>query len=210
MTTFNQSFPKNNPFTCFAALHFRTERGGSWLLLAVYDFMGRITLGGKRSFYSSFGRVAILFYGKVSKSNYETVRRAFRTLRKMGWLKKVDGKWYYVDHESWAMAHPDQCRVRELLPWQGATDPFVGKLWSIADGKIRVYENTIKAIRKMASDEEFLREFEQEMESAKARRAAREYEGTSPKACFWKVFRLFKGRYEKHQGATRLESSEAA
>ena len=202
MPTWNQSFPKSKPFKCCAAWHLR--KSGN--LLAIYDFLGGLTNGGKNPFYSSIRKVAIFFYGKESDATYNVTVRNFRTLRQIGLIKKKEGnQWEYIRHDDWAEAHLGKCQVREQFPWQETADPFVGAIWKIAKGKIRVSEGVIKTIRKVATDEEFLHLFEYEINLAEARRVpGGDWSGTSPKACFWKAYRLLRERKE----ATVLESAQ--
>jgi hypothetical protein len=190
MPTWEQSFPKSKPFKCGHYWHLHK----SGLLLAIYDFIGALTNGGRSVYYSSIRKVAIYFYGKESESSYETVRRAFRTLVKMGWLARDGQNYVYVPHEQWAKSHTGQCHVRgELLPWEESADPFIGKIWKLSEGKLRVYEKMIVAARRVATDEQFLAEFEQEIAAAKARRIpGGDWHGTNAQACFWRVYNFFK------------------
>ena len=81
------------------------------------------------------------------------------------------------------------CRI-----WQQDTDPLVGKAYAICDGKFRLYENHVIAMRKNASDDEILLQFKREVEAAKASRSRGVYGGTSPKSCWWRVYNHFKQR----------------
>jgi hypothetical protein len=188
--TFKEPFPKSKPFKCCTAWHLR--KSGN--LLAIYDFLGGLTNGGKNPFYSSIRKVAIFFYGDESESSYESTRRTFRTLRKMGFLE-ADGKnILYVGHDAWAAAHPHKCQAREMFPWQESADPFIGAIWKLACGKIRVLDWQIVAVRKVATDEEFIAEFESELNGAQLRRSSGDWHGTAAKACFWKAYWNLKNR----------------
>jgi hypothetical protein len=186
MADFKQAFPDHKPFKCCAAWHLHK----SGQLLAIYDFLGGITRGGKGEFFSSIKRVAI-FFGM----NYEATRRAFKVLRKLGFIELLPGdKFGYVPHDEWAAAHPGECQTRELFPWQDCSvvDPIVGEIWKIAGGKIRLVDWQIEAIHKYVGADKFLREFEQEMLAAGLRREEKQYFGTAPKSIFWAVFHRLK------------------
>jgi hypothetical protein len=185
MSTWKESFPKSKPFKCCAAWHLWK----SGQALAVYDFLGGITRGGKGEFFSSINQVSI-FFGM----NYEATRRVFKVLRKLGFIERLaDAKFRYVPHEEWTEKNPGRCAARELLPWQEGSDPFVGKIWQIAGGKIRVVDWQIAAIRKYVGEESFLMEFEQEMHAAALKRVpGGDWRGTASKAIFWQVFNRLK------------------
>jgi DNA-binding transcriptional regulator YhcF (GntR family) len=186
MSTWKESFPKSKPFKCCAAWHLWK----SGQALAVYDFLGGITSGGKGEFFSSIRQVAI-FFGM----NYEATRRVFKVLRKLGFIELLtEGKFSYVSHEEWAEKNPGKCAARELLPWQECSDPFVGKIWQIAGGKLRVLDWQVAAIRKHVGEESFLLEFEQQInESVKKRIPGGDWRGTASKAIFWQVYNRLKG-----------------
>lgn len=189
MPTWERAFPKDKPFECRHYWHLR--KSGN--LLAIYDFLGALTNGGKNPFLSSVRKVSIYFYGEYSDASYETVGRAFRTLLKMGWLRHEGKDLYYVSHKEWAEAHPGQCHERgDVFPWQESPDPIVGKIWAIAGGRIHVHEGMVKAIRKWTTDSEFLTEYQIGMDNAKAKRAEGNYHHTNPKAVFWETYNFFK------------------
>jgi hypothetical protein len=184
MPTWKQPFPQNKPFKCCAAWHLHK----SGQILAIYDFVGGLTNGGQKTFFSSIQKVAT-FFGM----NYESVRRSFKVLRKMGFFGLRDGNPYYVSHDDWAATHPGMCAQREMFPWQDCSDPFIGQIWSIAGGKIRVVDWQIAAIRKYIGEAVFLEEFKIEMASANLKRVpGGDWSGTSPKSVFWNVFRRLK------------------
>ncbi len=124
--------------------------------------------------------------------NYRAACRAIGVLRLKGFIeRRGDGHLYYVSHDDWMKTHPGQCTKREILPWQECTDPVVGEIYKIAGGKIRVQEWQIKAIRKYAGgDAKFIEEFRNEMELVAPRRVpGGNWEGTSPRQCFIRVYK---------------------
>jgi hypothetical protein len=198
MPDFKQSFPEHKPFKCGHYWHFK--RSGSYL--AVYDFVGAMTAGGERPFFASIKKVATYF-----DFNYESTRRVFANLRKMGWLElRPDGKMNYVSHEKWAAKLPGKCKERPLLDWQVDTDPLVGKLFALSSGKLRVFEKQVTAIRKFgASDERILDLFGQALVHAQRKKEKGFYDGTSVKSCFWRVFNFLK---EKQQEGALKEKQQ--
>lgn len=186
MPTWQKSFPKHKPFKCGAYWHLR--HSGLWL--AIYDLIGGLTNGGELPFFSSIQRVATYF-----EADYETVRRVFAKMRRHGWLeRRADGHLYYIPHDVRAKKYPDECCKRDLVSWQNDTDPLVGKLFAIAGGRLHLYENHVKAIRFVATDEEFVAAYQKEFTEAKLRRESGNYEGTSPTKCLWRVYGRFKQR----------------
>lgn len=159
-------------------------------MLAIYDFLGGITNGGKNPFFSSIRRIAVYF-----GMNYEAARRSLKQLRKFGFVElETDGHLRYVPHDEWAKAHPGKCTTRDLFHWQESTDPLVGEIWKISKSKIRLMDWQIEAVRKhIADDALFIQEFRNEMAAASARRVpGGDWGGTSPKACFWRVYNRLK------------------
>jgi len=202
MPTWKKSNPQHKPFNCSFAWHYKK----SGLYLAVYYLIGSLTSGGKNSFFSSIEKVATYF-----DADYETVRRIFKHLAKEGWLRAVlssTGRkaYFWVDHETWAATHPGKCCERSPLVWENDTDPFVGRLYAICDGKLRLYENHVIAVRKLANDEEILELFRKEVEATKVKRARGEFKGTAPLACFWRVYGFLKQR-QRPMAENRVENT---
>jgi hypothetical protein len=199
MPTWQRAYPKHKPFKCCAAWHLRK----SGLYLAIYDLLGGLTAGGESDFFSSINHVA-----KYFETDYETTRRVFTNLRKMGWLKYDDaGKLWYVPHDAWAQEHPDKCNTRELLPWQVETDPLVGALFAASSGKLRIRENQIKGVRKHGSDDEILKLFTTELAAAADKQARGSWNGTSPGACFLRVCHFLKARSARTSSKTVVENT---
>ncbi|MGB7729917.1 MAG: hypothetical protein WBL50_17940 [Candidatus Acidiferrum sp.] len=173
----------------------------------VYYLIANITSGGENAFFSSIEKVAAYF-----DANYETVRRVFKQLVRDGWLIPVSGenrRYKWVHHNEWAKAHPNGCCERAALVWEHETDPFIGKLYAIADGKLKLYENHVRAMRAIAGDEEILLLYRHEIEAAKARRQRGSYEGTSPLACFWTVHRYLKELDKQRKIRDKERAAEA-
>jgi hypothetical protein len=188
MSTWKKSDPKHKAFKCSFAWHYRK----SGLYLAVYYLLGGLTNGGQTSFFSSKKKVADYF-----DADYETVRRIFKQLVKEGWLKPAGNngnKFWFVSHDDWAEEHPGRCCQRATLTWDNETDPLVGKLYAICDGKLRLYEGHVAGIKKLAGDEEILERFSKEVQAAKAKRAQKQFHGTSPLECYWRVYHFLKNR----------------
>src|SRR4029077_4500811 len=164
MTTWKPAFPEHKPFKCCAAWHLRK----SGLYLAVYDFIGGLTAGGTNPYFSSIKRCAAFF-----DADYETTRRVFANLTKIGWLRyDRDGrKYWYVPHDYWEQEHPGKCSERALLSWQVDVDPFVGHLYAAAAGKFMVRQNFLIGMRKFTTDVRFLELFKTEVAAAQAKKA---------------------------------------
>ncbi len=205
MPTWEKPSPQHRPFLCIAAWHLHK----SALCLAIYDLLGSITTGGKNTYYTTIAQAARYFYpGEMTEaefnSKYEVTRRAFKTLRRLGWLELVPEKGRdahrWVGHEEWVEKHPDACRARPMLPWQIETDPLVGKLYAISGGKLRVFEPWLISMRKNAkSDDEIEALVREGMRQAGISRVAGDWVGTSPKSVLREVMRHLKERGEQER-----------
>jgi hypothetical protein len=189
MPTWKKASPRHNNFDCCAARHLWNKGP---LALAVYDFIGGLTSGGKTTYFSKINRLS-----KFLGSDYEATRRAFSGLVKHGWLARETGlggraEWRYVTHDAWAKNYAEECITKEAIFFQESDDPFVGRLYALASGNLRLVENYVKGIRKLASDEAILERFRYELEQAAQRRSKGDYERTGPRSCFSKCFRYFK------------------
>jgi len=183
MPTWPKSSPKHQPFFCRTAWHLKK----SGLYLAVYDLIGGITSHGENTFFSSIQRVATYFGAPTS---YESVRRAFVGLRRLGWLElESNGNHRWISHKVWAERNPDCCAKRDLLPWQDVTDPLIRQLYAISEGKIRIKEHELVGLRKLASDDLIALLYRKMFDTAQAMRAKGHYEKTSPRECLWRVRR---------------------
>jgi hypothetical protein len=192
MPTWSESHPKPKPFQCSTAWHLQNTGLG----LAIYDVIGGITAGGKRTYFTSIKRMS-QYLGR----DYSSVQKAFENLRHLGWLEWEDvldksssdiKKYRYIPHELWAgtKENAEQCCKRELLPWQEQqADPLVRQLYAIAEGKVRIFEYQVAGLRKLAEGDDMrvLEMFQHEMAAAKADRAAGRWSGTSPKQCLYRV-----------------------
>jgi hypothetical protein len=205
MPTWEQAYPHARKFDCRHYWHLR--KSGN--LLALYDFLGSLTNGGKNPFIASVRKVAIYFYG--SDDQYETVRRNFKTLHRMGWIRYEGEEIFYVSHADWAAANPGKCvKVDELpMPWDnGKADPLVGQIWAVAGGKIHLHDGVLKGIRKYTTDDDFLFEFRNAMAEGRAKRLEGIYHHTAPKQIFWNTFHFFKTTFESRT-AQVIEKSQA-
>jgi hypothetical protein len=177
---FKQAYPKHKPFKCKAYWHLRD----SGLYLATYDLVGAVTNGGENPFFSS-----IMHVSKYFGTDYETQRRVFKGLRKLGWFELLPEKnqYRYIEHDAWAKKHPGECNARELLPWQVETDPLVGQLYAASGSKLRVYENMLVGMRKLATDEEIISLFRAEWQDAQNRKARGDFSGTGARSVLERV-----------------------
>lgn len=199
MPTWEQAPPQSKSFECSVAWHLRD----SGLMLAIYVKLGELTNGGKSHYFTSVRKLAIYFFGKESRGSYQSVLRAFRNLTKMGWLERDKDGYRYVPHWLWAERNKGKCCGRgTLLPWQESPDEFVGKIWKASGGKLRVHAGMVAAARKYCTEEQFLHDFQHEMDSATANRVpGGDWQGTSPKQCFWRVVKFFKEAKEPKPSA---------
>jgi hypothetical protein len=205
MSDFKQSLPRQNPFKCDVTRHL--WRYG--LALAIYQKVGQITNGGQRTFHADTAPLAE-FFG----ANKAYVRRMFAVLDRAGFLvvvrnedtrkavKKDRAKKIrrWISHEEWAKSHDGECvKVDErLMPWSADADPLCGKLWSVFEGKIRIYEALLTYARSCGrSDDEIEDAMSQAWQAAKARKARGEYEGTGVKAVFSATVRALRGNESK-------------
>jgi hypothetical protein len=188
MSTWKPAYPKHKPFKCRAYWHLRAS--GLWI--ATYDLVGAVTNGGENPFFSSIMHVSRYF-----ETDYETQRRVFKGLRSQGWFELLpDNQYRYIAHDAWAEKHPGKCNVRELLPWQIETDPLVGHLYAVTGGKLRIYENMLIGMRKLATDEEILALFKTEWQEAQNRKARGDWSGTGARSILERVRYLLKTKSE--------------
>jgi hypothetical protein len=184
VSTWKKRNPQHKAFNCSFAWHYRK----SGLYLAVYYLLGSITSGGKNSFFSSIEKIAVYF-----DADYETVRRIIKQLVIEGWLKRDPQdirKLWWVDHTEWVKTHEGKCCTRAVLVWEAETDPFVGKIYAVLEGKVRLYENWVIAIRKCAPDDEILRNMRLAVDATKAKlKVNGKLTDSAAKDCFWKVHR---------------------
>lgn len=211
MTDWPKRLPQHKPFKCIAAWHLR--RSGA--LLSLYNLIGSITSGGNGYYFSTIAHATRYFYPEVAdnpelfKSKYEVTRRNFQVLRKMGWLKmREDGDHDFVTHEEWEKAHPGKCNKRELLPWQIETDPLVAKLFQISGGKLKLMENYVVGLRKVATDQELISGYTDAMAKAASLRAQGQYEGTSARVMMKKVYDYYKLRTQRRKVAEANANSK--
>lgn len=190
MSTWKTPAPKPNGYLCDSFFHLR--KSGN--LLALYCLLAKLTKGGTTTFFGTYANVARYFFpnanGEKFGAAYETVRRNFHALRKLGWLKaRPDGDWDFIDHKEWAKEHAGECLKRVVIPWQDETDPLVKQLYALSGGKLRLMENHIAGMRKLGTDQEIIEAFATKMKEAEERRAVGKYEGTSVRSVFGQAFR---------------------
>ncbi len=175
------------------------------------NLSGGITRGGETSFFSTIAHVTRYFCPEAADGDkygtlYEVTRKNFKVLRKLGFQDNGDHK--YIRHDVWAKTHPGQCNKRELIPWQIETDPLVSRLNGLAGGKLRVMENMVASVHRLA-DDEIVELFKQANERAIAMRAQGLYSGTSPKSVLFQVRKFLKRRSEQElRDAAKVELVE--
>jgi len=186
MTDFPEAFPRPNPFHCSVPRHL--WRHG--LALAIYLKIGEVTAGGKRPYHTDTAKMAT-FFG----ANKAYVRRSFSILNHAGFLV-VEGPVRrgraakirtWISHEEWAKVHLGQCAVvdKNLMPWTADADPLCGQLWSALDGKMRMYESTLKFARSCERpDDEIVAALCANWKAAKQRKARKDYDRVGTKSVF--------------------------
>jgi hypothetical protein len=74
------------------------------------------------------------------------------------------------------------------MPYQEEADPFVGKLYAIAKGKLRLSgPHIIEGLRKLATEERILEMFAIEVMWAEHRKKNGQYENNRPDQCLYAV-----------------------
>jgi hypothetical protein len=173
--TWKKSNPKHQPLKCSAGNHL--WRHG--LALAIYDKAGALTLNGEdgRTFFAKRETLS-KFFG----SHYNAACKAVNFLRRLKFLQATDKEnhFTYIPHDKWALLYPGRCVDRDLAHYQEETDPFVGKLFALAQGSIRVKEHWIIGLKKLAPEEEILEMFAQQRALDIARRKSGDGQLTSP------------------------------
>jgi hypothetical protein len=192
--TWKQRNPDHQPLKCSAEWHL--WRHG--LALAIYNKAGAITNGGdpNRTFFVQRSTLAKFF-----DAHYNAVCKAISTLRKEKLFLATDKEnhFLYVSHEKYATSHPEKCAARNLVPYQEEADPFVGKLFAIAKGSLKLKEHWLVGMRKYATDEEIVKLFAEQRDKDIARRKAggEAARFTSANNSFYAVSLLVKSRAPK-------------
>lgn len=157
--------------------------------MCIYHLVGRITQGGaeNRTFFARMNNVSEHFgFG------YDSVLRAFKMLRKTGWLiREANGHWRQVDHKDWLKTHPDACAVRDELPWQDtlAADPLIKRLYAASQGRLRLFERQVEKLHSLDRDDELVGRYVKELALQAEKKKRNEWAGTSNESCLWRVFK---------------------
>jgi hypothetical protein len=176
--------PDHQPLHCSASWHL-WQHG---LALAIYDKTGAVTNNGDldRTFWAKRTTLATFF-----DASYNGVCNSIKLLRHDGWLldAKKQNHFIYVTHAKWAELHPGKCAVINLCAFQeeAQEDPFLGRLYAIAQGQVRLKEHWIAGVRRHADDETIIEMFAKEMRAAREQRAKGKDYMTSPENCFYRV-----------------------
>jgi hypothetical protein len=135
------------------------------LLLAIYVKMSRVTWCKETKTYARW-TTSVDSMAQFLNCSYTSCFDAFQLGVRLGWLKKIDGSnpfkskdYVIVSHKDWAEAHPGQCLVGELLPWDGEDhDKLAQTLWKLSFGKCRWQFNMLAAVRSTGmTDEQIIR-----------------------------------------------------
>jgi hypothetical protein len=181
MPTWSKPNPRSTDFHCSTAWHLKQ----SARCLAIYALVGSVTSGGKTPFFAKITRVASYF-----DWSYETTRKAFHVLRKLGFLEAIQPGYYkFIEHREWTKKYPGQCIKRAELPWQGEVDPLVGKMYGMSGGKLRMMPHHVAALRKYANDDDALivSLFTAEIQASIAAGERGQYTGNTPNSCRYRV-----------------------
>jgi hypothetical protein len=163
------------------------------LALAIYNKAGALTNNGEvpRTFFAKRETLAKFF-----DASYNAVCNAVKYLRDEKWLlpTEKENHFLYARHDDWAAKNPGKCMARDLVPYQEEADPFVGKLFAIARGSLKVKEHWIIGMRKNATDEEILDLFAKQREIDIARRKSGDGHLTAPNNSLYVVMHKLKVR----------------
>lgn len=189
MPTWKKSNPKHQPLKCSAGNHL--WRHG--LALAIYDKAGALTNNGEegRTFFANRTTLS-KFFG----ASYNAVCKAVKHLRTEKLFQATDKEnhFLYIPHDTWAFLNTGRCVGRDLAHYQEETDPFVGELYALAQGSLRVKEHWVNGLKKLASEEEILEMFKQQRAADIARRKAGDGHLTSPANSLYAVTAKLKAR----------------
>jgi hypothetical protein len=211
MSDFQEALPRPNQLHCCAERHL--WRHG--LALAIYQKIGVLTAGGKRSYHTDTARMALFF-----DANKAYVRRAFAALAHAGFLVIENGsesgpkafkrmravktrRW--ISHDDWAKANPGKCVCvdENLMPWSGDVDPLCGQLWAALDGKMRMYEALLKHARGSGrADKEIVAALSANWRAAMERKARKDFNRVSAKAVFFDTIKELSNAPVAVAGAT--------
>ena len=109
-----------------------------------------------------------------------TASRAYTELHESGFFKlleygQFDSNVYEVlTHKEWCKAYPDQCVIREELPWTAENDPLGSQLWAVSGGKVKFKQFQIDLYRQFSlPDNEIVAVFKEWREGVGRWRQAR-------------------------------------
>lgn len=196
MPTWKRRNPDHQPLKCDAGFHL-WHHG---LALAIYNKAGALTKGDKdKDFFANRETLAVFY-----KAHPNSVSNAMNFLLKRGWLEPTDVEkhYKYVNHDKWAFLgkNAEQCVSRDLVAYQEEADPFVGKLFAIAHGSLRLKEHWVVGVRKVATDEQILEAFAEQRRIDIARRKNGDGHLTGPTQSFYAVTQKLKALANKKSG----------
>ena len=202
MPTWRKKNPNHQPLMCNAAAHL-WQHG---LALAIYLKAGELTRGGEEPRVFNTRREVL---SKFFDASYNGICKAMKILVNNGWLVPTEKKGHYlfVKHAQWAEKHPGKCVDRDLLPYQADADPFISKLFAIAQGSLRLKgDYIIASLRKLASDEEILAMFTEQRKIDIARRKSGDSMYTAPNHSLFTVREKLKARQASEKQEEELAS----
>jgi hypothetical protein len=135
------------------------------LAFAIYDLIARFSHAGG-AYFSSLTALADYF-----GASYDSVHQAVQWLLKNGWIEVVghapptvvedreglrmlrkhksrSKNYRVIRHDTWAVAHPNQCATMLQQPWDDEEkDPLAVELYKYSYGKTKWYPNMLAGLR---------------------------------------------------------------
>jgi len=136
---------------------YRMNSGLAW---AIYSW------GRSLSYKSNSFHVSIDYIAKHFGCDRKTVIEALREMVDSDWAEirhKEPGRpvaYRFIDHDEWAIAHPDCCIVKDSSPWENEKhDLLAQRLHAASDGNAHFFPGQMKGLRKsdLSDDEIFAR-----------------------------------------------------
>lgn len=130
----------------------------------IYGLAYKLTKSGKTKLFASAESI-----GEYIDRSPDTVRRGFRELEGLGFLKLErsckfrPNEYRVLSHKDWITTHPRQCCEKLIYSYTDEGDPLGRELYSITSGRIRFHKFQIDSYRKLGLPEdriiEVFREF---------------------------------------------------
>jgi hypothetical protein len=145
-------------FHCSSEWHFASMTSH---FAPILHSWGRRLSSKLESFYPAVDNI-----GRHFGRDRTTVMRALEELVECGWaevIHKEPGKpvtYRFVSHKEWARNHPDDCVVKDSMPWEGEGDPLAQQLHVVSGGLAKFHPNQMNGLRKSEwPDNEIVTEF---------------------------------------------------